>query len=88
MFDTHDRWKLGISAPALGLQLDIETDIDWDSVELDGIWADDFPDFSDAYLAYAEFYEGTPLTDAELDRASELHASKINKMIHMRGLYK
>lgn len=88
MYDTYDRWKLGLDRPAGKLELRIETDIDWQSVEIDGIWTDDYPDFSDAYLSYAEFYEGTVLTDAELEKASDYHADHINKLIHQLRLYK
>ena len=37
------------------------------SVEIDGIDTDDYPDFVDAYIAAAEYEDGTPLTDEELE---------------------
>lgn len=41
-----------------------------DNVELDGIDFLDFPDFTDAYITYAE-RDGIPLTDEELDDLNE-----------------
>ena len=41
--------------------------IDVSSIEIDGIDTRDYPDFCDAYMASAEYKDGTPLTDDELD---------------------
>jgi hypothetical protein len=41
-----------------------------DSIELDGIDTRDYPDFCDAYIAYAE-YKGRVCTDAELDKLND-----------------
>ena len=41
--------------------------IDFKSIELDGIDSRDYPDFCDAFICYAEFENGTPLNDAQLD---------------------
>lgn len=41
--------------------------IDKSSVELDGVYYDDYPDFADAFVSYAEKLDGTPLTDEELE---------------------
>jgi hypothetical protein len=35
-------------------------------MEVDGVDARDYPDFSDAYFTYACYEDGTPLTDDEL----------------------
>ena len=35
-------------------------------MEVDGVDATDYPDFSDAYFTYACYEDGTPLTDDEL----------------------
>lgn len=43
------------------------SDIDEASIILDDINTRDYPDFSDAYISYAEFKDGTPLTDEQLD---------------------
>lgn len=37
------------------------------NVEVDGIDTRDYPDFCDAYVTYAEYEDGTPLTEEELD---------------------
>jgi hypothetical protein len=46
----------------------ISKEIDFSTLEFSGIDPDDYPDFSDAYVDYAEYEDGTPLTDDELDR--------------------
>jgi hypothetical protein len=38
------------------------------SIELEDVYSDDYPDFSDAYISYAEYDDGTPLTQAELEK--------------------
>jgi hypothetical protein len=47
-------------------------------VELDGLHKWDSPDYSDAYVSFACWEDGTPLTDEELDKLSDdgcqLHA--------------
>ena len=43
------------------------------SLEVDGVDTRDYPDFSDAYLTYAEFEDGTPLSDAEIDLFQNKH---------------
>lgn len=41
------------------------------TIEVDGIDTSDAPDFCDAFISYAEWSDGTPLTDKELDRLNE-----------------
>jgi hypothetical protein len=41
-----------------------------DCVEIDDIDTSDYPDFSDAFISYAE-YNGVPMTDEELDELNE-----------------
>jgi hypothetical protein len=36
------------------------------NVELEDVFTNDYPDFSDAYIAYAE-YDGVPMTSEQLD---------------------
>jgi len=31
--------------------------------EVDGVDSEDYPDFCDAFFSYAEYEDGTPLTD-------------------------
>jgi hypothetical protein len=42
------------------------------NIELGGVDMNDYPDFCDAYVEYAEKLDGTPLTDVELEAFSEL----------------
>ena len=46
-------------------------EIDLKSIELDGIDVADYPDFSDAFISYAEAKDGTPLTDEQLELLNE-----------------
>ena len=41
-----------------------------DNIEFEDIDYNDYPDFCDAYISYAEFY-GRPLTDEELEIAND-----------------
>lgn len=41
--------------------------IDFKSVELDGIDERDYPDFSDAFIEYAETVDGVPLTAWQIE---------------------
>lgn len=41
-----------------------------DNVEVDGIDTRDYPKFTDAFIAYAE-YDGRPMKDEELDELNE-----------------
>ncbi len=37
------------------------------NIEFEGVDSKDYPDFCDAFIAYAEHEDGTPLTEDELD---------------------
>jgi len=52
--------------------------IDWDTVEIDGASMDDYPDFCDAYMSAASWEDGTPLTDDELDKATDEYADEVH----------
>lgn len=41
-----------------------------DNIEVDNINMKDYPDFSDAYICYAE-YDGVEMTDDQLDEINE-----------------
>ena len=43
--------------------------IDYNSIEVD-FNTNDYPDFADAYATYAEYEDGTELTDEELEEIS------------------
>ena len=40
------------------------------SITLDDVDTYDYPDFCNAYATYAEWHDGTPLTDEELENIS------------------
>lgn len=56
--------------------------VDMGSIEIDGVDMDDYPDFSDAYIAYAEFEDGTPLSEDELMRLEEENYGLVNDLAH------
>lgn len=56
------------------------SNIDEASIILDDINTRDYPDFSDAYISYAEFKDGTPLTDEQLDELNR-DSSFIHEMV-------
>ena len=37
------------------------------NIEFEDVNPKDYPDFSDAFISYAEYEDGTPLTEEELD---------------------
>lgn len=45
--------------------------IDFKSFEMEDVDRRDYPDFCDAFIGYAEFNDGTPLTDEQLDQLNE-----------------
>ena len=53
-----------------------------DSIEVDGVDTSDYPDFSDAYITYAEFTDGTPLSEFELDYLANEHGDLVNRAAH------
>lgn len=57
------------------------------SIEIDGIDTDDYPDFVDAYIASADYVDGTPLTDEELQAFQEENYDLVSQMIHDNQLY-
>lgn len=40
------------------------------NIEFDGVSHDDYPDYCDAYICYAE-YDGREMTDEELDKLND-----------------
>jgi hypothetical protein len=56
--------------------------IDKHTIEVDGVDPRDRPDFSDAYISSAEFIDGTPLTDEELDQLTDEQGDLVNMAAH------
>ena len=48
-----------------------DKELDYDSIEVDDIDINDYPDFSDAYISSARWSDGEYLTDQELDDLNE-----------------
>ena len=57
------------------------------SIEIEGIDRNDYPDFVDAYITYAEYEDGTPLTDEELMSLEDDNYGLTGELIHDRQLY-
>ena len=57
------------------------------SIEIDGIDPEDYPDFVDAYIAAANYEDGTPLTDEELNQFQEENYDLVSELIHDNQLY-
>ena len=60
--------------------------VDVRSIEIDGIDPEDYPDFVDAYIAAANYEDGTPLTDEELNQFQEENYDLVSELIHDRQL--
>jgi len=56
--------------------------VDRASIELDGVHSWDYPDFSDAYVSYAMFTDGTPLSDDELDQFTDQYGDLVNELAY------
>jgi hypothetical protein len=52
------------------------------SIEVEGVNSWDRPDFADAYITYAEFMDGTPLSDEELVQLEQQHGDLVNQAAH------
>ena len=52
------------------------------NAEVDGVDTTDYPDFCDAYFCYAEYEDGTSLTDAELEELRDLYPDVVNVMAY------
>jgi hypothetical protein len=61
--------------------------VDINSIEIDGIDMNDYPDFVDAYITYAEYEDGTPLTDEELHDFEAESYGLVGELIHDKQLY-
>lgn len=61
--------------------------INVNSIEIDGIDTSDYPDFVDAYIVAADYADGTPLTDDEVQQFQEEHYDIVGELIHDRQLY-
>ena len=70
-------------------QGEISSKVDKSSIEIDGVDSSDYPDFVDAFISAANFEDGTPLTDDELDQLGDEMSDEIHQMAYdslMEGL--
>lgn len=56
--------------------------VDVRSIQVDGVDTRDYPDFADAYATYAEFEDGTPLSDEELELLQNKHGDVVYQAVH------
>jgi hypothetical protein len=70
---------------------ELSSRVDQSSIEIDGVDTSDYPDFVDAFISAANFEDGTPLTDDELDQLTDEMRDEIHQMAYdslMEGLSK
>lgn len=56
--------------------------IAYTSLEIDGIDHSDYPDYCDAFFSYAEFDDGTPLLDEELEYLTDHYSDVISELAY------
>lgn len=56
--------------------------VDYSSIEVDDVDRRDYPDFSDAYISRAEFVDGTPLNDEQLEQLNNDYGDLVNELAH------
>lgn len=52
------------------------------SIELEGVHGWDYPDFCDAFIAHAEFVDGTELTEDEKQEVETKYPEQVNMLAH------
>ena len=57
-------------------------EIDLRSLEIDGVDPRDYPDFSDAYISYALFTDGSELNDQEMDQLNDEHGDLVHDLAY------
>jgi hypothetical protein len=62
-------------------QIDLNQ-IDLKSIEVEGVNPSDFPDFCDAYVSFATWKNGTPLTESECDQLTDEAGDLVNEIAH------
>jgi len=55
------------------------SNLDYKTIEVEGVDTRDYPDFVDAYVVYAEWVNGYPLTEEELDQLNEEHSGLVQE---------
>ena len=57
-------------------------EVDKKSIELDGVNPRDYPDFSDAYISSAQYVDGTPLSNEEIEQLENENYGISNDLAH------
>lgn len=52
------------------------------NIEIEGVDSRDYPDFCDAFIAYAEDENGNPLTEEELEILQEAYPEVVNELAY------
>ena len=52
-------------------------EVDYSSLEVDGVDSRDYPDFSDAYFSSGYFTDGTPMSDEDLDQLTNTYGEML-----------
>ena len=61
--------------------------VDINTINIEGIQANDYPDFVDAFIASASYVDGTPMSDDELVNFQAENDMLVNDMIFNKQLY-
>ncbi len=56
--------------------------VDLKTIYVQGVDMKDYPDFCDAYVESAEFEDGTPLTDLEIEEFNDKHSDIVSEKAH------
>ena len=56
--------------------------INWKTAVVDGVDARDYPKFCDAFIAYAEYKDGTILTETELEQLTNDYPDLVNELAY------
>jgi hypothetical protein len=62
-------------------------EVDEKSIEIDGVDRRDYPDFSDAYISAANYMDGTPLSDKEIEDLDAQNNELVHEKIQDDRLY-
>ena len=52
------------------------------NIKIENVCMNDYPDFCDAFISYAEHENGNPLTEEELEKANEVEGNLIHELAH------
>ena len=55
--------------------------INWKSLEFEDIDPKDYPEFVDAYVSYAEYEDGSALTDDELEKLDTEYSKEVRNAL-------